>query len=163
MFKDMLKEFLCTYGPTGRETCISNVIRAYVAPNADEIYNDTLGNLIAVKRGTSGKKVMISAHMDQIGLIVTDIDENGFLRVSNVGGVNPIIAIAREVVFENGTRGVTYFETEKGGAADATIQKLFIDIGASSRDEAEKKVEIGDIAVYAASFTELGRDRKSVV
>lgn len=157
MFKDMLKEFLCTYGPTGRETCISNVIRTYVAPNADEIYNDTLGNLIAVKRGTSGKKVMISAHMDQIGLIVTDIDENGFLRVSNVGGVNPIITIAREVVFENGTRGVTYFETEKGGAADATIQKLFIDIGASSRDEAEKKVEIGDIAVYAASFTELGR------
>ena len=72
-------------------------------PFADEVYNDTLGNLIAVKKGTSGKKVMLSAHMDQIGLIVVDIDEKGFLRVSNVGGVNPVVSLAREVQFENGT------------------------------------------------------------
>ena len=124
--KDMLKSILAAYGPSGREQTVSDVIRSYVEPFADEVYNDTLGNLIAVKKGTSGKKVMLSAHMDQIGLIVVDIDEKGFLRVSNVGGVNPVVSLAREVQFENGTHGVTYFETEKHGAKDATMPELFV-------------------------------------
>lgn len=153
---DMLKSILAAYGPSGREQTVSDVIRSYVEPFADEVYNDTLGNLIAVKKGTSGKKVMLSAHMDQIGLIVVDIDEKGFLRVSNVGGVNPVISAAREVRFENGTHGVTYFETEKHGVKDATMPELFVDIGAASREEAEAKVQIGDVAVYVTNFVELG-------
>ena len=85
-----------------------------------------------------------------------DIDEKGFLRVSNVGGVNPVISAAREVRFENGTRGVTYFETEKHGVKDTTMPELFVDIGATSREEAEAKVQIGDVAVYATNFVEMG-------
>ena len=154
--KDMLKSILAAYGPSGREQTVSDVIRSYVEPFADEVYNDTLGNLIAVKKGTSGKKVMLSAHMDQIGLIVVDIDEKGFLRVSNVGGVNPVVSLAREVQFENGTHGVTYFETEKHGAKDATMPELFVDIGATTREEAEAKVQIGDVAVYVTNFVEMG-------
>ena len=154
--KDMLKSILAAYGPSGREQTVSDVIRGYVEPFADEVYNDALGNLIAVKKGTTGKKVMLSAHMDQIGLIVVDIDEKGFLRVSNVGGVNPVISAAREVRFENGTRGVTYFETEKHGVKDTTMPELFVDIGATSREEAEVKVQIGDVAVYATNFVEMG-------
>ena len=154
--KDMLKSILAAYGPSGREQTVSDVIRSYVEPFADEVYNDTLGNLIAVKKGTSGKKVMLSAHMDQIGLIVVDIDEKGFLRVSNVGGVNPVVSVAREVKFENGTHGVTYFETEKHGAKDATMPELFVDIGATTREEAEAKVQIGDVAVYVTNFVEMG-------
>lgn len=154
--KDMLKSILAAYGPSGREQTVSDVIRGYVEPFADEVYNDALGNLIAAKKGTSGKKVMLSAHMDQIGLIVVDIDEKGFLRVSNVGGVNPVISAAREVRFENGTRGVTYFETEKHGVKDTTMPELFVDIGATSREEAEAKVQIGDVAVYATNFVEMG-------
>lgn len=154
--KDMLKSILAAYGPSGREQTVSDVIRGYVEPFADEVYNDALGNLIAVKKGTTGKKVMLSAHMDQIGLIVVDIDEKGFLRVSNVGGVNPVISAAREVRFENGTRGVTYFETEKHGVKDTTMPELFVDIGAASREEAETKVQIGDVAVYVTNFIEMG-------
>lgn len=135
MFKDMLKEILAAYGATGREQTVSDVIKAYVAPYADEVYNDVMGNLIAIRRGTSGKRIMLSAHMDQIGLIVCDIDEKGFLRVSNVGGVSPIVSAAREVVFENGVRGVVYFETEKAGIDKATLSTLFIDIGAESYDK----------------------------
>ena len=59
--KDMLKSILAAYGPSGREQTVSDVIRSYVEPFADEVYNDTLGNLIAVKKGASGKKVMLSA------------------------------------------------------------------------------------------------------
>ncbi|OQB24416.1 MAG: putative aminopeptidase YsdC [Firmicutes bacterium ADurb.Bin182] len=156
MFKEMLKELLYCYGPTGREKRIGELLKSLVAPYCDEVYNDALGNLIAHKKGSSGKKVMLSAHMDQIGLIVVDIRENGFLRVSNVGGVSTPISIAREVVFENGTRGVTYFETEKETVGTAQLAHLFIDIGAESREQASKLVEIGDIAVYAGNFAEMG-------
>ncbi|MBQ9832467.1 MAG: M20/M25/M40 family metallo-hydrolase [Clostridia bacterium] len=154
--RDMLKNVLETYGPSGHEQRISEVIKGYLNGCCDEIYNDTLGNLIAHKKGTSGKKVMLSAHMDQIGLIAVDIDENGFIRVSNVGGVNPTITIARDVVFENGTKGVVHFETEKKKAGEATLAELFVDIGASSKSEAEKCVNIGDMAVYAAHYTDMG-------
>lgn len=157
MFKDMIKTIVEAYGPSGRERTAAEVIKAFVAPHADKVYYDALGNLIAYKKGVSGKKIMLATHMDQIGLIVTHIDDKGFLRVSNVGGVNPTVSIAREVMFENGARGVTYFETEKKKLTEAGMPELFIDIGAKSREEAEAKVEIGDVAVYAPHFFEMGR------
>ncbi|HWS29408.1 MAG TPA: M42 family metallopeptidase [Clostridia bacterium] len=157
MFKDMIKTIVEAYGPSGRERAAGEVIKSFVAPHADKVYYDALGNLIAYKKGTSGKKIMLATHMDQIGLIVTHIDDKGFLRVSNVGGVSPTVSIAREVMFENGTRGVTYFETEKKAIGEAGMAELFIDIGAASKEEAEAKVEIGDVAVYAPHFFEMGR------
>lgn len=153
----MLKNILGAYGPSGREDSAAEVIKQYVAPYADEVYRDTMGNLIAHKRGTSGKRIMLSAHMDQIGFIVVAIDEKGFLRVANVGGVNPIISTAREVIFANGVRGVTYFEnTAKHGVNEVRFTELYIDIGCKTREEAEKKVSVGDMAVYAANYVEMG-------
>ena len=155
--KEMLKAILAAFGPSGREEPVSDVIRSYVEPYADEVYNDALGNLIAVKKGTSGKKIMLSAHMDQIGFIVVDIDEKGFVRVSRVGAIDPIISIGRELVFENGTHGVTYCDTDKPNSMkDVDLPTLFVDIGASSREEAEKKVKVGDMAVYVTNFVEMG-------
>lgn len=157
MDRNTLKKILQAYGPTGHEDNISAVLKEIVAPYADEVYNDVLGNLIAVKKGVSGKKVMLSAHMDQIGLIVVGIHEKGFLYVSNVGGVSPITTVAREVVFENGVRGVTYFEnTDKHGVKDVAMKELYVDIGCESREEAEKKVSIGDMAVYVTNFVDMG-------
>ena len=156
MFKDMTKAIVEAYGPSGRERAAGEVIKGFVAPHADKVYYDALGNLIAYKKGTSGKKIMLATHMDQIGLIVTNIDDKGFLRVSNVGGVSPTVSIAREVMFENGTRGVVYFETEKKKMTEAGMAELFIDIGAKTKEEAEAKVEIGDVAVYAPHFFEMG-------
>lgn len=161
MDKMMMKDILKAYGPSGREAQAAEVIKQYVAPYVDEVYTDAMGSLIAHKKGTSGKKIMLSAHMDQIGLIVVAIDDKGFLRVSNVGGVNPIIATAREVVFENGVKGVTYFEnTSKHGVNEAKMKELYVDIGCTSREEAEKKVSVGDMAVYVTKFVEMG-DRLS--
>lgn len=157
--REMLKTVLGAYGPSGREAYVSNVIRGFVEPYCDEVYNDTLGNLVAYKRGRGGSKkskVMLSAHMDQIGLIVMDIDEKGFLRVSNVGGVDPTVSIAREMVFENGVRGVTHFETEKLKITEAKLKEIFIDIGAGSKEEALRHVDIGDVAVYASNFVDMG-------
>ena len=129
MFKQMLKDLLLSYGPSGREDAAAACIERYAAPHADEIRRDALGNLIVRRAGTSGRRVMLSAHMDQIGLVVVDIDENGFLRVAPVGGVLPAVAAARAVVFAGGVRGVTGWENKKKTPATATMQELFVDIG----------------------------------
>ena len=98
MFKQMLRDLLLTYGPSGREDAIAACIERYAAPHADQIRRDALGNLIVRRAGTSGRRVMLSAHMDQIGLVVVDIDETGFLRVAPVGGIQAAVAAARQVV-----------------------------------------------------------------
>lgn len=162
MDKTTVKNILGAYGPSGREDNVAEVIKEYVAPYADEVYRDAMGNLIAHKCGTSGKRIMLSAHMDQIGFIVVSIDDKGYLRVANVGGVSPVIATAREVVFENGVHGVTYFEnTSKHGVNEVKFTELYIDIGCSSREEAEKLVSVGDMAVYVSNYVEMGNHAAS--
>ncbi len=162
MFTDMLQDILMCYGPSGRERRVGELIRSYVAPYADETYFDAMDNLIAVKRGTSGKRVMLSAHMDQIGFIALGADESGFIRVSNVGGINAAISIARRVIFGNGVVGITakkgYFDLPATGrtSREWNIHDLVIDVGASTREEAEALVPIGEIAVYLTQFTTLG-------
>ena len=99
---------------------------------------------------------MLAAHMDQIGLIVTNIDENGFLRFANIGGVSPFNVIHRRVVFQNGVTGAVSYETELEDIKKLRLNKMYIDIGATSRDEAKKLVQIGDVAVYHAPMAESG-------
>lgn len=156
MFKQMLQDLLLTYGPSGREDAIAACIERYAAPYCDDIHTDALGNLIAHKAGKSGKRVMLSAHMDQIGLVVVDIDENGFLRIAPVGGVSPAIAAARQVVFANGVRGVTGWETKSKTAATAAMPELFVDIGAADRESAEARVSVGDMCVFVGDFIDMG-------
>ena len=90
--KELLKKLLSAYGATGREENVASIIREIVAPYVDETKIDALGNLICTRHG-AGKKIMFAAHMDHIGFVVTDIDEKGFLRVFNVGGINWINSI----------------------------------------------------------------------
>lgn len=156
MFKQMLKDLLLSYGPSGREDAAAACIERYAAPHADEIRRDALGNLIVRRAGTSGRRVMLSAHMDQIGLVVVDIDENGFLRVAPVGGVLPAVAAARAVVFAGGVRGVTGWENRKKTPATATMQELFVDIGAADRESAEALVRVGDMCVFQGEFIDMG-------
>ena len=156
MFKQMLKDLLLSYGPSGREDAAAACIERYAAPHADEIRRDALGNLIVRRAGTSGRRVMLSAHMDQIGLVVVDIDENGFLRVAPVGGVLPAVAAARAVVFAGGVRGVTGWENKKKTPATATMQELFVDIGAADRESAEALVRVGDMCVFQGEFIDMG-------
>lgn len=154
-FKELVKKVTACYGPSGRERRAAELLAELIRPYVDEITSDPLGNVIGLKRGTSGKRVMLSAHMDQIGLIVLDIDEKGFLRFAPVGGVDPEMTLGREVVFETGVRGVVYRE-EKDVKLPARLSQMFIDIGCSGREEAEKHVSPGDICVYAPHFVDMG-------
>ena len=159
MMKDTLMKLLSVYGPTGAETKVADTIAEMIRPYVDEVRVDALGNLICIKRGKeNGKRVMFSAHMDHIGLVVTDADENGFLRVYNVGGLGPARVISEQVVFGNGVHGVISVD---GNADKPEMKDLFIDIGAESREEALSMVKLGDVAVYQPSCVELGKNRMS--
>jgi endoglucanase len=151
---EILQKLLTVYGPSGHENKAAAVATELVRPYVDEIETDALNNLIAIKRGTSGKRVMLAAHLDQIGYVVTSVCEKGFLRVARVGGVPRANSLYRQVAFENGVVGVVATELQDVDASDATLQKLFIDIGAANREEALSMVSIGDMAVWLPSVHE---------
>ena len=90
MLRDTLKTLLSAYGPSGNEHAVAEAVKGLIAAHVDSMRVDALGNLIVEKYGTDehGKRIMFSAHMDHIGYVVTNIEENGFLRVSNVGGIS---------------------------------------------------------------------------
>ncbi|NLM75588.1 MAG: M42 family metallopeptidase [Clostridiaceae bacterium] len=148
MFEN-IKILTQTFGPSGREGKISDTIRGLMEGHVDEILSDAMGNLICVKKG-SGKKIMLAAHMDEIGVIVTYIDEKGFLRFGNIGGLPPFIILGQRVRFESGVTGVIWYEEDIDNIKNVNLGKMYIDIGAVSREEAEKLVRVGDMAVFTA-------------
>lgn len=148
----LLKRLADTYSPSGMEEKIKDVITKEIKDYVDEIKVDALGNLIARKKG-NGKKIMVAGHMDQIGVMIIDIDDKGFLRFTNIGGVSPLIALNQRMIFENGTVGVIHVEHLED-MSKIKLEKMYIDIGASSKEEAEKKVSIGDVCVYNSVYHE---------
>lgn len=148
---DIIKKLAQTFGPSGNEKKVAETIIGMVKEKVDEIRTDPLGNLICVKKGSngSGKKIMLAAHMDEIGVVVSYIDDKGFLRFSNVGWLPPLVILGRRVVFENGTVGVIWYEEDIDDIKNAKIEKMYIDISAGSVKEAENMVKIGDMAVFA--------------
>ena len=154
---ELLKKVLKPVAPSGLEEPVAAVIREEVAPYVDSIETDALGNLICVKNGTEAnpEKIMLSAHMDHIGYIVTGIEKEGFLRMTNVGGISPTMSLTRHVSFPNGVQGVVVSEVSK----DTAMKDLFVDIGAQDKADAETMVQIGDVCVYANDCFQLGANR----
>ena len=149
---ELLKKLLTTYSPSGSEEKIRDIIKSEVEEHVDEVKVDNLGNLICRKKGT-GKKVMIAAHMDQIGLMITDIEKEGFLRFTNIGGISPLMSYGQKVVFEDGTIGVVYAE-EKKELAKIKLEDMYIDIGVDTKEEAMEIVNTGDSCVYYSEYVE---------
>lgn len=152
---ELLEKLTRCVSPSGRENSARSVIENELKSVCDEIYTDALGNLICHKKG-SGKKVMLTAHMDEIGFMVNYIDEDGFARFSTIGGVQKYNCINSCIEFENGTRGKISYEN-KENPTTASFEKMYIDIGAASRKEAEEKLQIGDMATYAPAFSIIGK------
>jgi tetrahedral aminopeptidase len=151
----LIKELTNTFGVSGSENKIRALIESKVKGKVDNIYTDALGNLICVKKG-GGEKVMLAAHMDEIGIIATFVDDNGFIRFSRVGGVSPFYALGQRVLFENGTFGVVYYEEKLDSMKDLNASSMYIDIGASSKEEALKKVKIGETAGFYSESVQEG-------
>ena len=148
---DAALEALCgAFGPSGHEfQGVAGRIAEMVRPLADELRFDALGNLICIRRGAPGaKRVMLSAHMDQCGLMVTEITDGGFLRVAPLGGLKPSLLFYRQVVFANGVRGIISHESAVK-ENEAELKHLYVDIGARDGKEAGELVSVADVCAYA--------------
>ena len=143
--------------PSGFERPCAQLIAQLAAPYCDETRIDVMGNVICHKKGP-GKRVMTAAHMDTIGLMITHIDEKGFLRFNTLGGFAPYRLATARMKLENGCRGVVFLEDKAADKklGEIKIGDLYLDVGARSREEAERMVSIGDVAVYEGEPLKLG-------
>lgn len=155
--QELLQRLCELYGPSGREEAVAEFLRREVAEHAAAVRLDALGNLIVRARaGTEGgKRIMLAAHMDEIGLVINHIDEKGFLRFGPVGGIFPLTLTGQRVRFASGLIGVIGIEPIEA-PNDARLAKMYIDIGARSREEAQSLVQVGDIAAMDRQFALAG-------
>jgi tetrahedral aminopeptidase len=152
--KSLIKKLVETTGPSGYETQIRDVIATEIKPEKGEV--DALGNLI-VRKGkklAGGMRIMLSAHIDEIGLIATHIDINGFIRFTTIGGVRPHNLLGGRVRFMNGVEGVIGGERLDSKDKVHTFEHLYIDAGFENAKTAT--VKIGDVAGFIRPYLELG-------
>ncbi|HOB07701.1 MAG TPA: M42 family peptidase, partial [Methanoculleus sp.] len=167
MVKELLRKLSDAHGVSGCEGSIRDIIRAEVAGSVDEIREDSMGNLIAVKRG-DGFSIMLAAHMDEIGLMVQYIDEKGFIRVVPIGGwFGPVLYTQRVILHgKNGpVTGVLgakppHMLKEEERKKEIKIEDLFVDVGAASEEEVKSLgIEIGTPITIDREFADLAGNR----
>ncbi len=167
MVRELLRKLSDAHGVSSSEGSIREIVRAELAGAVDEIREDKMGNLIAVKRG-GDFSIMLAAHMDEIGLMVRYIDERGFIRVVPIGGwFGPVLYCQRVVLHgKNGpVTGVVgakpvHVMTEEERKKEIKIEKMFVDVGAASEEEVRNLgIEIGTPITVDREFAELAGTR----
>jgi putative aminopeptidase FrvX len=167
--KQLIQELTETFGPSGHEDAVREAIKKHIQGHVDEMRVDALGNLIALKKGrptprkrggvpgkgVDSRRIMLAAHMDEIGVIISHVDEKGFLRFSGIGGVNPLTLLGSRVVFADGSVGVIGREQPDKPDEFPRMEKLYIDVGAADKAHLTKKV--GDVAAFMRPFSDLGQ------
>ncbi len=154
--KELIQKLVEAQGPSGSEAPIRSVVRREIEAYVDDIQVDALGNLIARKGNGSegGMKLMLAAHIDEIGVMVTQVDQNGFLRFTTLGGVRPYTCVGGRVKFMNGASGVINMEPLDDPTKMPTFEQLYIDMGYSAKSEAN--VRVGDVATFDRPFLDMG-------
>src|SRR5690625_3821279 len=165
----MLKDLTDARGIPGNEKEVRDVMESYIQPYADKVYTDNLGSLIAKKAGdVNGPKIMVAGHLDEVGFMVTRIDDDGFIYFQTVGGWWSQVMLAQRVTIMSSKGNVTgvigskppHILSPEARKKPVEIKDMFIDIGASSKEEAEKfGVKPGDSIVPYFEFTPLKNDK----
>lgn len=163
---EVLLEKLCNAcGVSGDEGRVRKIIAEEIKPFADSLETDRLGNLTAFKKGKrSDKKIMLSAHMDEVGFIISKITDTGYLRFKTVGGIDTRVILGKRVVLSGGTRGIigvkaVHLLSKGERSAVPKVSELYIDVGAETKSEAEKYTFIGDYATFDTEYEHLGGSR----
>ncbi len=155
-----LKEIVSAFGVPGYEDEIRELVRDKMERYADEVFVDTLGNVVGVMNG-GDRKVMVAAHMDQIGFMVKSITDDGYLVISPIGGIHTSV-LRSSLVRIRGKNGYIYGVIGEKPPHLGKEQKkvefkdLRVDIGVSSRKDAEKHVSVGDVGSFATNYVEMG-------
>jgi endoglucanase len=159
----LLKKLTEAAGVSSREKEVREIIKEELADDVDQLKTDTLGNLIAVQKGNKDKpKVMLAAHMDEIGLMVTDITSDGLLSFKPVGSIDKRMLVSKKVMV--GTDKVTgiigakaiHLQKPQERKNILDYKQLYIDIGAKNKEDAKKSVTIGDMATFKTDYSQLG-------
>jgi putative aminopeptidase FrvX len=155
--KQLIQKLTETFSPSGYESTIRDVIRREITPFADEIRVDALGNLIARKgaKTAHGRRIMLAAHMDEIGLMATHIDENGFIRFTGIGGIRPQALTGSRVRFVSGVSGVIGTDRITDIKKVPALDQCFIDVGAASKKDCP--VQVGDVCGFERPFLDLDK------
>lgn len=163
----LIKRLTDANGLPGFECEVREIIKEEIKPYVNEMYTDRMGNLIAVKnKDKEGRHLALSAHMDEVGLCVSHIDKDGYIRFHSWGvdaRILPakIVRIGKNrVVGVTGTKAIHLQEPDERSKA-LPIDKLYIDIGAESKEEAEKLVEPGDFVAFDSDYVEFGSKIKA--
>lgn len=159
----MLEKLCSLNGTSGDESAVADFIISEIKDYCE--YNiDNLGSVIAFKKGknTPDKKVMICSHMDEVGFIITDITDDGYIKFSAVGGIDSKVVLNRTVMINNvkgviGLKAVHLLSDEEKNTAPS-FKNLYIDIGAESKEDALKYVHPGDYAYFENDFIKLGKN-----
>jgi endoglucanase len=160
----ILRELSDAFGVSGNEDDVRAVVLNAVRDHVDQIKIDAIGNVLTVKRGTGHDpmRVMLAAHMDEVGLMVVDHDDNGLLKVKAVGGIDPrllpgaLLTVGPDRI--PGVIGVKPIHLVESQDMDKVpkVEDLVVDVGATSKDEAQKLAPVGTYAAFATRFRELG-------
>lgn len=157
MMEQIFNRLLMAAAPSGYEGAVQEVFKGHIAPYVDSIETDNIGNVIAVKKGPEGgSKVMLTAHCDEIGFLVSNIDDNGFLYVQEIGGIDTDLLPGRKVEIHtakgvvSGIFGKKAIHLIKGEEKKKLgIEDVWLDIAATSKEDAAKRVEVGDFVTFA--------------
>ncbi|WP_029420320.1 M42 family metallopeptidase [Alicyclobacillus macrosporangiidus] len=159
----LLKRLTEAMGPSGFEDEIRSVLRAEVEGHVDRVYTDVLGTLICEKgMDRPGPRVMLDAHMDEVGLMIVHAEDNGLLRFRPLGGVDPRVLVSKPVRIGPEKRfGVIgakpiHLQKPEERRKPLPLENLYIDIGARDKDDALAAVKLGDVAVFATRYEEIG-------
>jgi endoglucanase len=160
---DFFRTLLETPSPSGYEQRIQEVVREYAKPFADEITTDLHGNVILCKNPGANFRLMLAGHCDQIGMLITQIDDNGFLYAQTIGGWDPQQLIGQRMTIwsQDGplpaviARKAIHLLTEEERKQVVKLKDLWLDIGASSKEEAAETVRIGDAVTLELGYQDM--------
>lgn len=157
----MLQELSECIGVSGSESKVRNLIKGMIENDVDDIVEDAYGNLIARNGKQSAAKILLAAHMDEVGFMITGISKDGFLKFRTIGIVPHVLLAKKLIVGTDEIPGVIglkpiHHVTHDERKKLPTIDKLFIDIGACSKDEAQKMVEVGTHGTFDTAFSQEG-------
>lgn len=159
-----LKKLSEAFGVSGAEGDVRDILREELA-GYGQVKTDTLGNLYIEKKGKDNRpKIMLCAHMDEVGLMITGIDNNGWLRFETIGGIDERVLVSKKVrIGPNKVKGVIgakaiHLQEPRERRIPLKTKNLYIDIGAKNKDDAEKSVNIGDYVAFDTEFNEIGQN-----
>lgn len=152
--RELVKELVETFGPSGHEGQIRAIVKRELAPSIGDMTTSPMGSLHAILNPGGSPRIMLAAHMDEIGVVVSHIDEKGFARFHTIGGVNRQTLLGHRVIFQGDRVGVIGTEDPDNKTSLPKSEQFFLDFGVEGREACP--VQVGDMGGFQGSFQELG-------